>query len=193
MTKVIGLTGGIGSGKTTIANHFMASGVPVYIADDEARKIMDTPEIIEEIRRTFGSAIFTDNILNRKQLADIVFNNPEQLKLLNGIIHPAVKKHFDSWILKYNDKPFVVYEAAILFESGNYKNCNQIITVTAPLESRIQRVMNRDKTTRDHVLKRINAQWSDEQRIAQSDFVIENTIPEITRLKADEILKILNN
>ena len=135
MTKIIGLTGGIGSGKTTIANHFMAAGIPVYIADDEARKIMQSTAIISAIQKTFGSAIFENGILNRQQLAEIVFNNPDKLKLLNGIIHPAVKKHFDNWILQHKDCSFVIYEAAILFESGSYKNCDKIITVTAPLET----------------------------------------------------------
>ncbi|HEY6142589.1 MAG TPA: dephospho-CoA kinase [Flavobacterium sp.] len=193
MTKVIGLTGGIGSGKTTIANLFMAAAVPVYIADEEARKIMQSAEIISAIKKTFGTAIFENDILNRQQLAEIVFNNPDQLKLLNAIIHPAVKKHFGNWILNYKDIPFVIYEAAILFESGNYKNCDQIITVTAPIESRIQRVMQRDKTTRDHVLKRMYAQWSDNQRIEKSDFVIENVSPEVTKAEVDRILKILKN
>jgi len=193
MTKIIGLTGGIGSGKTTVANHFMAAAVPVYIADDEARKIMQSAEIIEQIKKFFGTAIFENDVLNRHQLAEIVFNNPDQLKLLNAIIHPAVKKHFGEWILKHKNIPFVIYEAAILFESGNYKNCNQIITVTAPIETRIQRVMQRDKTSRDHVLKRINTQWSDTQRIAKSDFVIENISPETTKSEVERILKILNN
>jgi dephospho-CoA kinase len=191
MTKIIGLTGGIGSGKTTIANHFMAAGIPVYIADDEARLIMQSPEIMDEIRETFGSTIFENNILNRERLSQIVFNNPEKLKLLNAIIHPAVKKHFHNWILDHKNYPFIIYEAAILFESGSYKNCDFIITVTAPLESRIQRVIMRDKTTREQVLKRIEAQWNDEQRMAKSDFVIENSNTEIAKSKADEILKIL--
>ncbi len=191
MTKIIGLTGGIGSGKTTIANHFMVAGIPVYIADDEARLIMQSPEIIDEIRETFGSTIFENNILNRERLSQIVFNNPEKLKLLNAIIHPAVKKHFHNWILDHKNYPFIIYEAAILFESGSYKNCDFIITVTAPLESRIQRVIMRDKTTREQVLKRIEAQWNDEQRMAKSDFVIENSNTEIAKSKADEILKIL--
>ncbi|SHG18503.1 dephospho-CoA kinase [Flavobacterium fluvii] len=193
MTKIIGLTGGIGSGKTTIANHFMTAGIPVYIADDEARKIMQSAAIIEEIQKTFGSAIFENGILNRQRLAEIVFNNPDKLKLLNGIVHPAVKKHFDNWILKYKDSPFVIYEAAILFESGSYKNCDKIITVTAPLESRIQRVIQRDNTTRENVLKRINMQWDDNQRIAKSDFIVENIDSKITESEVDEILKILKN
>lgn len=191
MTKIIGLTGGIGSGKTTVANHFMKSNIPVYIADDEARKISQSPEIIEEIRNVFGKSIFDDAILNREKLSQIVFNDPEKLKQLNAIIHPAVRKHFQNWVLKHDSAPFVIYEAAILFESGSYKNCDLIITVTAPIELRIQRVIQRDKTTRELVLKRINAQWNDEQRIAKSDFVIENVNPKTTKTEIDKILKIL--
>lgn len=192
MTKIIGLTGGIGSGKTTIANLFREANIPVYIADDEARKIMQSPEIIEEIKNTFGSEIFDDTILNREKLSQIVFNEPEKLKLLNAIIHPAVRKHFQNWVLNHEKYPFVIYEAAILFESGSYKNCDLIITVTAPIETRIERVIQRDKTTREQVLKRINAQWDDTQRISKSDFVIINIDPKTTKLEIGKILKILN-
>ncbi|TDE27234.1 MULTISPECIES: dephospho-CoA kinase [Flavobacterium] len=191
MTKIIGLTGGIGSGKTTIANYFESFGVPVYIADDEARKIMQTSEIIGAIKKVFGDAIFENEKLNREELAKIVFSNPEKLEKLNNIVHPAVKKHFDQWLLLHKKNPYAIYEAAILFESGGYKNCDLIITVTAPIESRIQRVVERDKTTRELVLKRINAQWTDEQRISKSDFIIENTSLETTKLEVVKILKIL--
>lgn len=192
MTKIIGLTGGIGSGKTTIANHFREANIPVYIADDEARKIMQSSDIIKEIRKAFGQSIFDDSILNREKLSEIVFNEPEKLQLLNAIIHPAVREHFQAWVLNHQNVPFVIYEAAILFESGSYKNCDSIITVTAPLESRIQRVIQRDKTSREQVVARINAQWNDEQRIIKSDFIIENIDPISTKKKVDEILKILS-
>ncbi|MFV8335858.1 dephospho-CoA kinase [Flavobacterium sp. RSP29] len=191
MTKIIGLTGGIGSGKTTIANYFKSFGIPVYIADDEARKIMQSSEIISVIKAVFGDEVFHNEKLNRQQLAKIVFNSPEKLEKLNNIVHPAVKKHFDQWLLQHKNVPYVIYEAAILFESGSYKNCDFIITVTSPVDLRIQRVMERDKTTRELVLKRINAQWTDEQRISKSDFVIENTAIETTKLKVVKILKIL--
>ena len=191
MTKIIGLTGGIGSGKTTIANYFKSFGVPVYIADDEARKIMQSVEIISAIKNVFGDTVFENEKLNREELAKIVFNNPEKLEKLNNIVHPAVKKHFEQWLLQHTAAPYVIYEAAILFESGSYKNCDLIITVTAPIESRIQRVVERDKTTRELVLKRINAQWTDEQRISKSDFIIENTSMETTKLEVVKILKIL--
>ncbi|MFT5963359.1 MAG: dephospho-CoA kinase [Flavobacterium sp.] len=192
MTRIIGLTGGIGSGKTTIANHFRSLGVPVYIADDQARKIMNSAGVINAIKETFGETIFENNILNRAMLAEIVFANPDKLKGLNAIVHPAVKKHFKEWLLELAAFPLVVYEAAILFESGNYKDFDWIISVSAPLESRIQRVIERDQTTREQVLKRINAQWTDEQRVSKSDFVIENVDAEIAKIKTEEILKILN-
>jgi len=193
MTKIIGLTGGIGSGKTTIANHFAAAGIPVYIADDEARKIMQSPEIVEDIKNTFGDSLFDNSILNREKLSQIVFNNPDKLALLNAIIHPAVREHFKNWVARHQDAPFVIYEAAILFESGSYKKCDFIITVTAPIEVRIQRVIQRDKTTREQVLRRINAQWNDEQRSSKSDFILENTDAETTKIEIDKILKILKN
>jgi dephospho-CoA kinase len=193
MTKVIGLTGGIGSGKTTIANQFKAAGVPVYIADDEAREIMQSAETIEAIKKKFCQELFDNDVLDRQKLAEIVFNNPEKLKLLNLIIHPAVRNHFEKWVSNHKNQTFVIYEAAILFESGGYKNCDKIISVSAPIETRIQRVILRDKTTREHVLSRINAQWSDEQRNSKSDFVIENNYPEIVKIEVLNILKILKN
>ena len=191
MTKIIGLTGGIGSGKTTIANEFLSLGVPVYIADDEARKLMQSLEVINAIRTVFGNTVFENDILNREKLAEIVFSNPEKLEQLNGIVHPAVKKHFKEWLFNHKDAPFVIYEAAILFESGGYKNCDIIISVIAPLETRIQRVIDRDKTTREQVLKRINMQWNDEKRISKSDFVIKNTNIEETKSEIVKILKFL--
>ncbi len=191
MTKTIGLTGGIGSGKTTIANHFSSLGIPVYIADLEARKIMQSPEIIKALKQSFGNIIFEGTTLVREKLAEIVFNNPEKLKQLNAIVHPAVKKHYKEWLIDHKSFPFIIYESAILFESGNYTAFDILITVTAPIEVRIARVIQRDKLTRDQVLKRINAQWTDEQRIAKSDYVIENSTIEKTKKKIEEILKIL--
>jgi len=189
MTKIIGLTGGIGSGKTTIANYFHSLGIPVYIADTESKKITDNPGIVQKIQQTFGNDIFDGTVLNRGKLADLVFNNPAKLKQLNAIIHPVVKEHFQSWLTQHCKYPLIIKEAAILFESGSYKDCDKIITVTAPIETRIKRVLSRDKASREVVLDRINNQWTDEQRIEKSDFVINNTNLENAKLQADEILK----
>ncbi|MEM8522235.1 dephospho-CoA kinase [Flavobacterium sp. PL12] len=191
MTKIIGLTGGIGSGKTTIANYFHSFGIPLYIADDEARKLMQSVEIVNSIKDAFGESIFENDILVREKLAKIVFDNPEKLQILNAIVHPAVKSHFKNWLLQHQSNSFVIYEAAILFESGSYKNCDFVIAVTAPVDIRIERVMKRDKITRELILKRMEAQWTDEQRISKSDFVIENISLEKAKQKAEEILKIL--
>lgn len=192
MTKIIGLTGGIGSGKTTIANYFKEMGVPVYIADDEAKKIMQSKYIIEEIKKMFGGFLFENEVLNRARLAEIVFNNSDKLKQLNAIIHPAVKNDFQSWLHKNKDHDYVIYEAAILFESGRYKDFDFIITVTAPEEVRIARVLKRDKSTREQALSRIKMQWKDEERISKSNFVIINDNLKNAKEEVVKILKILN-
>ena len=192
MTKIIGLTGGIGSGKSTIANFFKEFGLPVYIADDEARKIMEKQYIIDQIKNVFGNSIFDNEILNRAKLADIVFNDSDQLSKLNGIIHPAVKKDFNEWLIKHNEYSHVVYEAAILFEIGRYKDCDIVITVSAPEKTRIDRVVKRDNTTTEQVLSRIKMQWKDEERESKSDFVIPNENLKIAKEEVLKILKILN-
>ena len=193
MTKIIGLTGGIGSGKTTIANYIVSLGIPVYNADDEAKKIMQLPEIIQFLKEQFGEEIFENNILNREKLSKIVFNNPDKLHQLNKIVHPVVKKHFDNWVSEHKKFPLIVKEAAILFESGSYKYCDSIITVTSPMETRIQRVMQRDVTNRENVLNRIKNQWTDEQRIGKSDYIINNTTVKESYLQVDKILNLLKN
>ncbi|ESU26473.1 dephospho-CoA kinase [Flavobacterium limnosediminis JC2902] len=192
MTKIIGLTGGIGSGKSTVAGYFKELGVPVYIADDEAKKLMDSPEMVKKIQSVFEENITEDNRLNKKKMADIVFSDPEQLNKLNSIVHPEVRNHFISWVKAHKNHPFVVKEAAILFESGSYKDCDKIILVTAPKEIRIQRVMNRDKVTENQVLERIENQWPDEKKIPLSDYIIQNIDFENAKISVGEILKELN-
>ena len=174
MTKIVGLTGGIGSGKTTIAKHINSLGIPVYIADDAAKKILLLPEILNALKLVFGDTVFEDGILNKDKLSKIVFNNPEMLKQLNQIVHPAVKIDFDNWLTLNKNQPLVVKEAAILFESGGYKDCDVIITIIAPINERIQRVMARENTNSEAVLSRMNNQWTDEMRMEKSDYVIEN-------------------
>ncbi len=174
MAKIIGLTGGIGSGKTSVALEFEKLGVPVYIADEEAKKILDFSETQKSLKTIFGNEIIKEGKINRRELAGIVFNNPEKLQQLNNIIHPQVKKHFSEWLKNYLHKPFVIKEAAILFESGSYLDCDKIISVTAPLETRIERVIKRDNSTRESVISRIQNQWTDEQRNEKSDYVITN-------------------
>jgi len=194
MTKIIGLTGGIGSGKTMVAKYIESQGIPVYIADEEAKKLMESQEVIAEIIQTFGSEVLTsDNQIDRKLLAQWVFNQPEQLSKLNHIIHPKVKQHFNHWVLSHPEAPFVVKEAAILFETGADQDCDSVITVTAPLETRIQRVMERDQTNRESVIQRMKNQWTDEQRLAKSKYHIRNISVKETQNKTNEILNLLKN
>lgn len=192
MTKIIGLTGGIGSGKSTVAKYFQTFGIPVYIADEQAKIIAESPEIVQAVKINFGDEIFENEKLNREKLSQIVFNNPEKLKQLNAIIHPAVKKDFDLWVKTHANEPYLIKETAILFESGSYKDCDFIITVTAPLETRIRRVIKRDGTTREKVLKRIENQWTDAERIAKSKFIIENINLDNTKIQIENILKKLS-
>lgn len=191
MTKIIGLTGGIGSGKTTVAQMFMELGVPVYIADARAKEVMDSPEIAARLKEHFGASVFEKGILNRKKLAGIVFSDKEKLRALNEIVHPAVARDFASWVKQREDHGFVIREAAILFESGSYKDCDKIITVTAPFETKITRVMQRDNATRQQVVDRMENQWTDEQKAAKSDYVIDNADLKATRQQVQKIFKTL--
>ncbi len=193
MTKVIGLTGGIGSGKTTVAKYIASKGIPVYIADDAARMLMNSTEIQEQIVALLGDSVCNDNLLDRKKIAAVVFQNPEKLKQLNQIIHPAVQAHFKNWLLENATAHFVVKEAAILFESGSYKDCYKIITVIAPEDLRIARIKSRDKVTDAEIKVRMQNQWTDEQRLEKSDFVIENNNLSELYKKTDEILNLLHN
>lgn len=192
-TKIIGLTGGIGSGKTTVAKYMESLGIPVYISDLEAKKVMEFPAVIDQINGAFNEGVVMDGKLDRDKLASIVFNQPDKLKQLNGIVHPAVKLHFDNWVKQHQGHPFIVKEAAILFESGSYKDCDAIIAVVAPIETRIERVIRRDNTSREKIMQRINNQITDEDRVARSQYIITNTNLEDTKNQADNIIKILKN
>ena len=175
--KVIGLTGGIGSGKSTVARKFNELGVPIYIADDRAKSLMvQNTEIIKGIVKIFGDEAYLDGQLNRAFIAGQVFSDKSLLQKLNNIVHPAVEKDFQSWILEESKSSakYVIKEAAILFENGGYKKCDYTILVTAPKEERIQRVIERDHTNRQAVLDRIKNQWSDSKKVLLADFVIRN-------------------
>jgi len=191
MTKIIGLTGGIGSGKTTVARYIASQGIPVYIADEEAKKVMNTPEVLSLVAKTFGDSVLENGVINRQKLAQLVFNAPEKLQQLNNIIHPKVKQDFENWVQKHHNHPFVIKEAAILFESGSYQFCDKIITVTAPENVRLQRVMLRDGVTEDQVLARMQNQWKEEEKIALSDYIIQNINIEDAKSQVDNILKTL--
>ncbi len=192
MTKIIGLTGGIGSGKSTVANYIASKGIPVYIADEEAKKIMERDDVKQKIQNLFTESILnSDNSLNRKKIAEFVFNNPDKLKELNAIVHPEVRLHFKNWLKEHKNYPFIIKEVAILFETGGNKQCDKVILITAPEELRIERAMKRDKLTKKDILVRIKNQISESKKKELSDFVVENINLNNTFLKIDEILKIL--
>jgi dephospho-CoA kinase len=170
---VLGITGGIGSGKTTVCQLLELMGIPVFYADAEARHIVDNDEIVRKsIESLFGNDVYINQRLNRKVVADKVFKNKQLLANLNAIVHPAVANRFLQWSVKYSNLPIVAKEAAILFESGAYKSVHKTILVLAPVELRISRVMKRDGLTRQQVSERLNNQWTDEQKMALADFVV---------------------
>ena len=171
---VIGLTGGIGSGKSTVLNMFKDLGVITYIADIEAKKLMNTdPILISEIKSLLGYQAYSENVLNSSFVGKMVFNDSGKLAQLNALVHPRVKAHFNKFIdSRSND--LVIYEAAILFESGSHKQCDYVISVIADLATRIERVRQRDSLSKEEVLERIRNQSSDEYKIKRSDFIIHN-------------------
>ena len=172
---LVGLTGGIGSGKSTAAKIFKLLGIPVYIADVEAKRLINTNEQIRSafIER-YGSDIYLpEGTINKAKLGNIIFTQKEELQFVNATVHPIVKKDFKEWAAR-QDAPYVIEEAAILFESGSHKVMDVVITVTAPEHERIMRVRKRDNLTEEQIKSRINNQFPEEDKIRLSDFVIHN-------------------
>jgi dephospho-CoA kinase len=170
----VGLTGGIGSGKSTVAKIFETLGIPVYYADEAARHLMNTdPGIREAIIQHFGDDSYTEGHLNRKYIASVVFNDAEKLELLNSITHPSTIRDAEEWI-KDQTTPYVIKEAALMFESDAYKSMDKVIGIYSPIELRIERTMQRDHITREEVLKRINRQMDEDEKMKRCDFVLIN-------------------
>ena len=173
--KIIGLTGGIGSGKSSVLEIFKKFGISTYNADESAKKLISSDKkIIYSIKQLFGEDIYDENELNSKLVSKIVFNDKEKLKSLNSIIHPAVAIDFDNFCFKHRDETYIVKEAAIIFETKTENLFNKIIYVKAPKEIRIDRVMKRDNLSRDDVLNRIQNQINETSIIDKCDFIIDN-------------------
>lgn len=184
---IIGLTGGIGSGKTTVAGFFEELGIPIYIADDAGKRLMkQSSEIREKIIHIFGEQAYTTNEPNRKFIASKVFDDKVLLQKLNNIIHPAVEADFEHWN-KHQDSPYIIYEAAILFEAGGYKKCAKTILVTATRELRIERLQKRDESSIEEIEARMNNQWTDEKKSKMADFIIKNDVLAQTKLQVEDI------
>lgn len=171
----LGITGGIGSGKSTVTNIFKILQVPVYIADIESKRLTESSPIIRsKLIELFGDKIYDGDKLNKQLLASHIFNDKEKLDAVNSIIHPEVNKDFCKWVETNKNSPIVVLETAILFESGMDKYTDKVITVYTPFEDRISRTMQRDNLSREKVIERINNQLPDEEKMERSDFVIHN-------------------
>lgn len=170
----VGITGGIGSGKSKVCEMFSSLGIPVYDSDTRAKKLMNENETIKHsLTGYFGNDVYADGSLNRLFLAQKIFNNKPALDFVNSIVHPAVRNDFLQWA-EHQNAPYVIEEAALLFESAAYKLLDIVITVTCPEEIRIQRVIERDKTTRENVLQRIKNQMTEDEKVSKSDYVIIN-------------------
>lgn len=172
----IGITGGMGVGKSTICKIFAQLGVPVYDADSRAKWLMSNDaDLKEAIKDSFGWDAYTrEQELNRGYLAKVVFNNQEKLETLNNLVHPAVKSDYEKWTTEMREHPYSIKEAALLFESDSYKSLHKVIVVTCPIEMRIERIMKRDHVKREDILKRIQNQMTDKERLQKADYVIYN-------------------
>ncbi|MGP6602267.1 dephospho-CoA kinase [Ornithobacterium rhinotracheale] len=172
--KIIGITGGIGSGKSTAAKFIAEAGFPVYNSDQRAKDLYEeSPEIKQQLIEWYGEDIYTKNSLNRKKLAEIIFSNETELKRINALMHPAVAKDFKEW-KNIQNSDFVFKEAAILFESGAYKDCDLILTISAPIENRIERATQRDQDAAEAIQQRIEKQMTDEDREKLANYTIHN-------------------
>ena len=187
---LVGLTGGIGSGKSTVINYFKELGITCYQADDEAKKLMNSDKgLIKKIKNSFGDSIYINSRLDRKKLSAIVFTDKQKLELLNSIVHPYVNRHFENYCKGLEDI-YIIKEVAIIFEIGTQNKFDKIILVRAPKEDRVKRIINRDKCNRQDAINRINNQIVDDDKIDQCDFIIDNiNLEEIS----NKVLKIHNS
>ena len=190
MVKV-GLTGGIGSGKTTVSNFLLEYGIPVYNSDSLGKKLMNTNlELINDIVNIFGESVYNNGILNTNLLSSIVFSDAEKIKQLNNLVHPKVAEDFKQWVEKNNNQPILVKEAAILIESGAYLDMDKIILVISKKSNRINRVSKRDNSDLESIEKRINFQLTDDEKIKYADYIIDNN-SSLDYLK-NEVLRVIN-
>ena len=193
----LGVTGGIGSGKTTVCKVFSVLGIPVFSADDEAKRIQESDRDLQlKINSFAGRDLFPEGKLDRTELARLIFSNKELLEKVNSVVHPAVFRVFREWVIKQNT-PYCIMEAAILFESRAFKMMDRIVTVVTPIEERIERLVKSKRLSREQVIERIKNQIDDESRISRSDFVIFNSenemiIPAILGIH-EEMIKLHNN
>lgn len=185
--RIIGITGGIGSGKSLLMQKFVIRGIPCFSSDKVARTILES-QLSDSIRRTFGKDVFTSGgLLDRKALGHRVFSDPLEMSKLNQLVHPLVQEEFDRFVSRNADQKLIVKEAAILIETGAYKSCDIIILVTAPEELRIQRVCKRDGLTRSQVLQRMGNQWTDSKKKSFADYIVDASTTESLQLGFEKV------
>ncbi len=173
--KIIGLTGGIGSGKTILAKEFSKNYIQVYNSDERAKFLMNnSKDLKDSLIKCFGSNTYVDDSLNKTYLSSLIFNDRKLLELMNSIVHPQVEKDFMGW-MKTKDEKYVIYESALIFETGSYKRNDFNILVTSDLSVRINRIMNRDKIDKSLAMLKINNQWKDEKKIPLADYIFVNS------------------
>jgi len=191
----VGITGGMGSGKSTVCNILKNLGVPVFSSDDVGKMLLNNDDYLKsQIKKKFDSDMYTSSgTIDRERMARLVFNNPDELKKLNELVHPRVKAEFDSWCKKNEKKPYVVKEAAILFETDHHKELDKMVTVFCPKEERIRRIIKRDEVTKESVEKRMLHQYSDAERNALADFIIMNDGNEELLPQVKELHELLLN
>ena len=191
--KIIGLTGGIGSGKTTISKVFIDNSIKVYNSDDRAKFLMiNSKNIKNKLLDSFGSEIFSRGSLNKPYISKLIFNDSKSLNLINSIVHPEVLKDFINWKSNLNDK-YIVYESALIFETGFYKRNDFNILVTSELDLRINRIVNRDKLDKEIVIKKIQSQWDDEKKIPLADYVFINSSKKANFFKVKNLVTYFNS
>ena len=189
--NIVGLTGGMGTGKTSILNLFKKKNINCFNSDFIAKNLMDN-DLKEEIKTLFGSDIYEKGKLNRKKISKIVFNDIKKLNKLNSIVHPAVRKNFRDFIKKNETDKFIVYETALLFETGFNRECDIIILIISPFKKRIERIMKRDGLLKSEIIRRIDHQLPDKKKVDLSDYIIENDNWKNTLIEFENIFKKLN-
>lgn len=189
---IVAVTGGIGSGKSFVIQEFSKfPNVVAYIADEEAKKLMTSSnDIRKKMIQAFGAEAYVKNELNREFIASIVFNDAQKLKEINAIVHPEVFKHFFEFTKLHKGK-MILYESALVFETGSAKHFDYVITVTAPIHTRIERLIERDKTTQEHLIQRMSKQWKEDKKTLQSHYIISNQHIEETETQIKRIYNIL--
>jgi len=191
--KIIGLTGGIGSGKSVLANEFSKNYIQVYNSDERAKFLMNNSvDLKDSLIKCFGSNTYVDDSLNKAYLSSLIFNDRKSLELMNSIVHPQVEKDFMGW-MKTKDEKYVIYESALIFETGSYKRNDFNILVTSDLSVRIKRIMNRDKIDKSLAMLKINNQWKDEKKIPLADYIFVNSTIDENILTVKKLVTYFNS